>query len=247
MRISEIKAMTDDYRVKGCLSALWEIACYRQLLSSYTQLDSLETLFCGVRDLYVSRFLDPVTRAQMDNRVEKGVLEDLSKCLFGCRRQWRIGTELEAVWAEQQALRAGRAERRERLSYLYARLNLTPGGRYDVVPLLARSKDLYEVVTSHEQETPLQTRSELYRLCESAVLPHLKDGTLRFPEFSVMCSLSNILCGDAFAWVTRNGMDPAAVREMVHMHPSAAPCGPEDGTASETPTPEAALPDGCCE
>ncbi len=76
MRISEIKSLTDNYKVRGALSMFWEMHEYRKALEKYNKDD------CSIFDVYtvlVNVFLEKHDCDQKTNeyyRNERRCLKD---------------------------------------------------------------------------------------------------------------------------------------------------------------------------
>lgn len=205
MTVSEIKSMTEDYRVRGCISHLWDISCYHRMMCDYEKLPTPRELLFDCRSVFLARY-EAKEIGPDQCKIEKRILCDFSELVLGDKHGWKEGTVLDdrSVREKTELLYKERAEKYEHYKYLIDTLSLPIPEDINNNPLwhLVRSNELMKAIEHGITTHCVTDVTTLYEFVKGYAERECRNGVS--PLF-FMRMLSTLACscgnGNAFRWV----------------------------------------------
>lgn len=212
MRISQIKSILGEGKIRLIVSKLWDIKEYRSALSKlpYETSDAID--ICeAVIDGFLLRLQtvpnsDEITIKMI--RTELNDIKRICKIAFEDKRYWSLNTRWENLSAASQYiadhLREAREKTIKQLVPLYETLQIERDQASDVIKRIVThpeiTKQLFDELHS------IHSRQDIYNFCVRSIIPSMKEGTYRFRDFQIMRSASLLLYGDEEKWIAENGL-----------------------------------------
>jgi len=198
MRISTLKSKTDDYRLRGAISELWE--CYGEQLGTLPEDTTIDEVF----SLACFRYAAEMETIDVEHsKAIRRSLEDLSKLLYGNKSQWKAEAGLTTIPREPPEAEI----RYQSLCNLYDNLEYSPG-ESDIIKLIAKDEELTEACRN------AISWEEIYSHCERIIISRIQTGSCKYISAKLMYTLSEQLYHSPYYWLIQNGLTSKKVRSM---------------------------------
>lgn len=218
MRISKIKAFSDDYKVRGAISRFWEIEEYRKALETHNQEDC--TIF-DIYDIIVNTFINKYNCDQTttkESSKERKYLKQLSKLLYNDINRWAIGTNWMEKIQAQENIKKQKIQNYVLLSPLYEKLGLTPiEKQFDIIHLISADFLLCDRVINLLAE--INTREDLYEIVIEIVLHRIISGDYSYKDYFLLGRVSAVTYQVKKYWATSNGIPFEEVQKRFYNQP----------------------------
>lgn len=221
MRVSELKNLTSDVKLKRLLCSFWDYP------SSSSSEDHSPHIFRAVltqtkADESIESVFEIITKTFFDNPVlfsDKNLLSDLKRAsarIYGDSYFFARGTFLEAEHIARLAKKEERDQKVESLSFLYDVLGAKrlEKKHYDVVYNLAIS-ELYPAIIENKDKI-LENKSVLFDLACDHILPKIGTDDAKYNDQRILGMLSVLLFGDRQYWIQANHIDPDLLLLTTH-------------------------------
>lgn len=205
MRISELKALTDNRKIRLAFSDFWEIQYFCDFLSNYHGECELNALYSALREEALKRFQDKSLSKQERKKTGKA-MKGLCIGLFDDKDYWIHGTSIETRRKEIASRPERQQKAHDELCFMYERFDLKELRKgQDMTWLLVFAPNLCEVVLNKESAGQLNTWRDLYDCCMPIAIALLKNSAIKYPEYWIMYTISKRAFDNPYYWLESNG------------------------------------------
>lgn len=225
MKISELKQISSDARIKHFLHYFWDFAIpgiasdtpiliYRRELLKIPDNSSLDEVCSVIQQVY-------------ENHIE--YIKECDQNLFASQRRYiseLLRRALGKKYSRKPKVTFYKAKEKRRvetillsekalqMEFLYTILDFNRkyrGTHLDIVHLISQSEELADEVIERRDEL-ISNPAVFYTICEDNLLRYIKTNQWKIEYYKIMCAASSVVFHDSRYWIDKNGID----RELVN-------------------------------
>lgn len=206
--ISSIKSISDNYRVRGCISRLWNVKVFKTMMFDYKELPTAKGLLFDCVKLFEQRCKDNLATYE-ERYTARQIFFDMSELLLGSYSAWLDMIDRSIVQSYPDGYLETKRENMIRLRELNesvhfpSRVNIT----WNPTDIVSRHPDICRRIIRGIETDHIHSCLDVQRNCEECV----KTAVLK-KGYSIYCysKLLRLLClackEDEYAWVERTGI-----------------------------------------